>query len=265
MLDEAKPVVMGILNVTEDSFYDGGLYLLPQKAVQYAEKMIKDGADIIDIGAESTRPGYTPASAQSQLERLVPVIEGVKQLGAVISVDTTLSEVAEKCLQLGADVINDVSMLADERMADVVAQYGAGYVLTHNDAALDKEYHGQKLWQAVSEALMRRVELLLEHGVKQSSIVLDLGIGFNKTYEQNLELVGCTDMLTQYGFPVLTAVSRKSVVGITLDVPTTERLEGTLALTASTYMDGARLFRVHDVKENAKLLKMLHAVYGRNG
>ena len=249
--------VMGILNVTPDSFSDGGhLYtdghLDMDKVLRHVDKMIGDGADIIDIGGESTRPGFEVVSVQDEIDRVTPVIENVKaRFDIKISLDTYKAKTAQAGLDAGADIINDIGMMImDPGMKDVILQNSCEYVLVHN-----KENY-VNLFGDLDEILMD----LKNEGMDMSKIILDPGIGFNKTFEQNLYEIKMLPELCKYDNPVLLGVSNKSVIGNALNLPIGERLEGTIALSVMAVMAGVDIIRVHDVKANVRAIRMAEAV-----
>lgn len=250
--------IMGILNVTPDSFSDGGKYSEIDSALWHTEKMIKEGASIIDVGGESTRPGYTMITEEEEIERIVPVIEAVKnRFDITISLDTYKSQVALAGIKAGADLINDIwGFKYDKDMARVVADSGVACCLMHNkNEAVYTEYISDVLRE-----LKECVDIAKNAGVAEDKIILDPGVGFGKTYQHNLEIINKCDKLLELGYPVLLGTSRKSVIGITLDVPANERVSGTVATTVIGYERGCRIFRVHDVKENMEALKMAQAI-----
>ena len=250
--------VMGILNLTPDSFSDGGKYNQMDAAFFHAEEMIKDGADIIDVGGESTRPGYEQISAEEEIERVVPVIEQLKKWFDVpISLDTYKAEVAEAGIQAGVDLINDIwGLKADEQMADMVASSGVPCCLMHNR----KETVYRDYIRDVLADLEESLELARKAGIERDKIMLDPGIGFAKTYEQNLLLLQQLESLHSFGCPILLGTSRKSVIGLTLDIPAGERMVGTVATTVMGVMKGCSFVRVHDIKENVQAIKMTEAI-----
>ncbi len=249
--------VMGILNVTPDSFSDGGKYTDTQAAAARAEKMIAEAADIIDVGGESTRPGYVPVTAHEEIRRILPVIRELSCLDIPVSVDTYKSEVAAAALEAGADMINDIwGFRADEEMAAVAAEYDVPVCLMHNRE--NTEY--KDFVAEVIEDLRISLDIARRHGVREENILLDPGIGFGKTYEQNLLMMRNLRRVADLGYPVLLGVSRKSMIGKTLDLPVTEREEGTIAANVTGAMMGCSFFRVHDVKGNARALKMAEAI-----
>lgn len=258
---ETKTYVMGILNVTPDSFSDGGSYYDVEKAVKHAGDMIKAGAAIIDIGGESTRPGYTKISEKEEIERIVPVICAVKAAYDIpVSVDTYKSNVAEAAILAGADLINDIWGLKYEKaMAEVIAKYDKPCCLMHNRP--DTEY--QNFIEDVLLDLKETVALAKQAGISEEKIILDPGVGFAKTYEQNLQVLAHLDRVKELGYPVLLGTSRKSVIGLTLDLPADERVEGTLATTVMAVERGCAFVRVHDVAENVRAIKMTEAIMSK--
>ena len=253
--------IMGILNVTPDSFSDGGKYHKIDTALLRAEEMIKDGAAILDIGGESTRPGYTPVSEEEEMERVLPVIEAIKKRFDVpVSVDTYKSQVAEEAILAGADLINDIwGLKADPKMAEVIAKHQVACCLMHNRASA--EY--TSFLSEVIQDLQETIDIAKNAGISDSKIILDPGVGFAKNYEQNLEVLGNLRSFHTLGYPVLLGSSRKSVIGLTLDLPSEERLEGTLVTTVAAVEQGVSFVRVHDIKENARAIKMAQAIYRR--
>ena len=248
---------MGILNATPDSFSDGGSYESADDAVNKALIMEEQGAGIIDVGGESTRPGFTPVSEEEEIRRVVPVIEGIrKNSDIVISVDTTKAGVAKRALEAGADIINDIACLNDENLGRVVGDAGCGYVLMHN--RYDKPYND--FYTDYMADLNEAIERAVSYGIKKENIILDPGVGFAKDYGQNLTVIKHLKELKEMGYPVLLGISKKSVIGNCLGVPISERLAGTLALDSFGILNGADILRVHDVKEHVETVKMLQAV-----
>ena len=251
--------IMGILNVTPDSFSDGGIYDHLDAALKHADEMIRDGAAIIDVGGESTRPGgYTLISDEEEIARVTPVIEALKkEFDVPVSLDTYKSGVAKAGIEAGADLINDIWGLKwDGTMAAVLAETGVASCLMHNRKDTDyKDY----LNDVVAD-LDETMKMAKEAGIKKETIMLDPGIGFAKDLDQNLELMNHLELLNQWDVPVLLGTSRKSMIGLTLDLPSDQRVEGTVATTVSGYMKGCRFFRVHDVKENMRAMKMIEAI-----
>ena len=263
MFDYGKRTyIMGILNVTPDSFSDGGKFNEVNKALNHAKEMIKDGVDIIDIGGESTRPGHKYVEADEEIQRVIPVIKELKkEINVPISIDTYKAKVAEEALKLGVEMINDVwGLKKDKEMANVVAKYNACVCIMHNQ---DGTEYDKDIMVSMKESLQESIDLALNAGVSKDKIVIDPGIGFGKTFEQNLEVLKRMNELKELGYPVLLGTSRKSVIGNVLNVEPKERLEGTIATTVLGIRDGVDIVRVHDVKENLKAAKMADAIYRR--
>lgn len=261
-LDTNKCYVMGILNVTPDSFYDGSRYSDIDRALAHAEQMIRDGADIIDVGGESTRPGFTPVPVQEEIERVVPVIEAIKKYFDVpVSLDTYKAETALAGIKAGADMINDIGGLRmDPDMASVIADNSVACCIMHND---NIEGQANKM-EKVCSWLYDSVNMAVSAGVANERIVLDPGIGFGKGTEGDYELMRNLCQLHALGYPILLGVSRKSLIGNVLDVPKEERLAGTIAINTVGIMDGVSIIRVHDVKEHAQVVKILNLIKRRN-
>jgi dihydropteroate synthase len=265
--DGPGPVLVGILNVTPDSFSDAGEFLEPEPAAQHAAAMLEDGAGIIDVGGESTRPGSDPVPQEEEVRRVVPVIEGILAVRpeAVISIDTYRSETAAAALEAGARVVNDVSALrADPRMASVAAESGCPLVLMHmkgEPKTMQKEPFYEDVVREVREFLARRAEYAVAAGVRPENVIVDPGIGFGKSLEHNLALLRDLDVIVDLGFPVLVGASRKRFIGsITGVEEARERVFGTVATTILAYQKGARYFRVHDVRANHDALAIAEAV-----
>lgn len=250
--------VMGILNVTPDSFSDGGKYINKDAAFKRAVQMVNDGADIIDVGGESTRPGYTPVSAEEQIARVMPVIEEIKQkLDVPVSIDTYNAEVAKEAIRVGCDLVNDIWALQNtEEMAKLIADTHIVCVLMHNRKTPDYENFRRDVLSDLGGYLDRAKAA----GIGLDQIILDPGIGFGKTYEQNLSIIHYIDDLKDLGCPILIGTSRKSVIGLTLDLPIFERVEGTIATTVVACMKGVNFVRVHDVRENVRAIRMTEAI-----
>ena len=253
--------IMGILNVTPDSFSDGGKFNQIDAALKHAEEMIGDGADVIDIGGESTRPGYTKISDEEEIDRVVPVIEAVKKEFEIpISVDTYKSGVAEAAAQAGADLINDIwGLKYDARMAEVIAKSGLACCLMHNRD--NTEY--RNFMEDVKQDLRETIALAKAAGIADDKIILDPGVGFAKSYENNLEVIRRLKEFNELKYPVLLGTSRKSVIGLTLDLPAAERVEGTIVTTVMAVEAGCMFVRVHDVKENHRAIQMAEAILDR--
>lgn len=253
-----KTYIMGILNVTPDSFSDGGKYLSFEAAIKKARDMVKEGADIIDIGGESTRPGFSTVEAAEEIERVLPVIEIlVKELKVPISIDTNKGLVAEKALEAGAHIINDIwGLQKDPLMAEIASRYNAGVIIMHNKE--DKLYN--VLMEEIKDFLKNSIDIAQKAGIGNSSIVIDPGIGFGKTFEHNLEVMRRLNELKDLGFSILLGTSRKSFIGQILNLPVTERVEGTAATTALGIAAGVDIVRVHDVKETYRVVKVTDAI-----
>ncbi|GBF11378.1 dihydropteroate synthase [Tepidibacillus sp. HK-1] len=256
-------LVMGILNVTPDSFSDGGKYNQLAIALKHAKKMIADGADIIDVGGESTRPGHQEVSVEEELERVIPVIRALaKEIKVPISVDTYKAEVAQQAIEAGAHIINDVwGFKKDPNMAKVVAEYQVPVILMHN--RMNMEY--DSLMDDIIADLRESIQIAITAGVKADQIILDPGIGFAKTYQDNLLVMNRLDEIVALGYPVLLGTSRKSIIGNTLHLPVDERLEGTAATVAMGIVKGCKIMRVHDVKEMKRVCKMMDAMIYMEG
>lgn len=257
-LEEGHTYVMGILNVTPDSFSDGGRYNHLDAALKHTEQMIKDGAAIIDVGGESTRPGHEKITDQEEIDRILPVIEKIKQEFSVpVSLDTYKAAVAKEGIQAGADLLNDIwGLQYDTAMGKIVADSGVAYCLMHNRDKITEEMDADLFIGQMKEDAKRA----LDAGIKKERIILDPGVGFAKTQEQNLMTIANLDRLKALGYPVLLGTSRKSVIGYVLDVPTDKRLVGTLATSAVAVQTGCMFVRVHDVKENVELIQMLERI-----
>ncbi len=251
--------IMGILNITPDSFSDGGSYTSVERAVAHAMQMVEEGADMIDIGGESTRPGHEPVSEEEELNRVLPVIQALQQQmpHLPLSIDTYKAEVARQAIEAGAHIINDVwGGMADERMFDVVATLGCPYILMHNRYNMDYN----DLATDVRNDLEQRIQHALAAGIAPQQIILDPGIGFAKTGEHNLELMRRLDELHPLGYPLLLGTSRKRFIRSVLDAAPDDVVEGTLATTALGIAQGCQIIRVHDVRANKKLAMMCDAM-----
>lgn len=265
-----RPLVMAILNVTLDSFSDGGAYLEVEDALMQTERLIAEGADIIDIGGESTRPGSERVAAEVETSRVVPVISAIaKRFDVPVSIDTSKSEVASAAIDAGAEIINDISGLRfDGEIANVAARANAGLVLMHSRGEFET-MHSQPpvddIFAEVSADLKRSVGAAKAAGVADANIVLDIGIGFGKTLEQNLALIAKLDRLVNEfaAYPILVGTSRKSFIGKILGgVPPSERLGGSIASALIAIQNGAKIVRVHDVKETVAAIKTAAAIEG---
>ena len=253
-----RTYIMGILNVTPDSFSDGGKFNEIEAAVRQAKKLVEDGADIIDVGGESTRPGAEYVTEEEEIKRVVPIIKAIKkELNITISIDTYKSKTAEEAIKAGADIINDIwGAKYDKNMAKVAAKYNVPIILMHNKE--DKTY--ENLMEDVINDLQESIDIALEAGVKKENIILDPGIGFAKTYEENLMVMNKCEVIRAMGYPVLLGTSRKSMIGLTLNLPVNERVEGTLATTVMGIMKGMEFIRVHDVLENKRVAVMTDTI-----
>ncbi|OIK08748.1 dihydropteroate synthase [Bacillus sp. MUM 13] len=256
-----KTLIMGILNVTPDSFSDGGRYNRVDAALFHAEKMLEDGADIIDIGGESTRPNYKKITDEEEIERVAPVIEAIsKNLDIPISIDTYKSRVARESVNAGAHIINDIwGAKADSEMARTAAEAGVPIILMHNRPNMEYKNFLRDAWNDLFES----IALVKKEGVRDDKIILDPGIGFAKDFALNLEMMQNLDKLVSLGYPVLLATSRKSMIGKVLDLPPEERVEGTGATVCSGIQQGCHMVRVHDVKEMARMARMMDVLVGK--
>ena len=256
-----RTYIMGILNVTPDSFSDGGKWNCMDHALKHTEAMIAEGADILDVGGESTRPGHTPVGAQEEIERVLPVIEAVKsRFDIPISVDTYKGCVAEESLKAGADLINDIwGLKYDPEMAPVIAKYDAACCLMHNKENTEYNNFIVDMLAETQEC----VNIAKKAGIKDERIILDPGVGFGKTYEMNLATMNHLELFQQLGYPVLLGTSRKSMIGLALDLPVDQRVEGTLATSVIGVMKCCAFVRVHDIKENKRVIQMTEAILGR--
>ena len=258
---EHRTYIMGIMNVTPDSFSDGGKFNQMDAALYHAEEMIRDGADIVDVGGESTRPGHTVISDDEEISRVAPVIEAIKsRFDIPVSIDTYKGKVTEAALKAGADLVNDIwGFKFDHKVAELTAQYGAACCLMHNRS----EPTYQDYLNDVVSDLKECVRIAKDVGISDDKIILDPGVGFGKTYQMNLEIINHVDVLHSLGFPILLGTSRKSVIGQTLNLPTDQRVEGTLATTVVGVLKGCAFVRVHDIKENKRVIQMTEAIMGR--
>jgi len=264
-----KTIIMGVLNLTPDSFYDGGKYTQTDKALKHVERMIEEGADIIDIGGESTRPGSLGISELQECERIIPAITEIhKRFDIILSVDTTKSGVALEALKEGASIINDISGFNfDEKIAEVAAHYGAGVVLAHTSSRPKDMQHNtqyKSLLQDVVKSLRTSIDIAQHRGIDKNSIIVDPGFGFGKTVEQNLTLLKNLKELRELGKPILIGTSNKSFIGKTLNAGIDERLEGTAATVAIGIINGASIVRVHDIAQMKRVSTMVDAVLNVN-
>lgn len=256
-----KTYIMGILNATPDSFSDGGKYNNIERAIEHAQEMVDNGADIIDIGGESTRPGYTVISEDEEIERVVPVIEAIsKHVSVPISIDTYKAKVAQCAIEAGAHIINDIwGAKADDKMAAVAAEYNVPIILMHNRH--DRNY--SFFLRDVLNDLYESINIVKQTGVRDNQIILDPGIGFAKDLNENILMMQNLDTLTALGYPVLLGTSRKSMIGQALNLPVEERMEGTGATVCYGIQKGCQIIRIHDVKEMSRMAKMMDILMGK--
>jgi len=258
---EKNTYIMGILNVTPDSFSDGGKFNNIDRALQHVEEMVKDGADIIDVGGESTRPGHIQISIQEEIERVVPVIEKItSNFNIPVSIDSYKAKVALAAIEAGATLVNDVwGLKYDSDMAKVIANANVACCIMHNRENANYGCFMDDMLKDLEDS----INLAKMAGILNDKIILDPGVGFAKSYEQNLEAINRVEELKKLGYPVLLATSRKSVIGLALDLPSDERVEGTLVTTVMAVMKGCAFVRVHDIKENKRAIMMTQAILGR--
>lgn len=265
VVDLRKPAVLGILNLTPDSFSDGGRITSVDEAAERGLRMTEQGADLIDVGGESTRPGAAPVAADVEWERIGPTVEALSRAGVRVSVDTTKAKVADRALDAGAVAINDVSGLrTDPGIADLCAETGAGLVVMHmrgDPRTMQDDTGYDDLTGEISGFLERSAARAIERGVRPVQIVVDPGIGFGKSLEGNLEIISRSGAFGAAGYPVLIGPSRKSFIGQLLGVGVEERLEGTIAACVAGLLAGARLFRVHDVQPVRRALEVASAIH----
>ncbi|MEL4105448.1 dihydropteroate synthase [Oscillospiraceae bacterium WX1] len=254
-----RTLIMGILNLTPDSFSDGGDFVSVDAAVHHAKRMLADGADIIDIGGESSRPGHTRIDAAEELRRVIPVIRALHQeTNAILSLDTIRAEVAEEGVKNGIHILNDIwGFQEDRQLAAVAARYNTPVVLMHNQTGTD--YAGDMVAE-ICRFLRQSVRIAIDAGVSDDAIILDPGIGFGKTPDQNMTLMSRLTEIKALGYPVLLGASRKSMLGRILDLPPKERVEGTIATTVLGIAQGVDIVRVHDVTENLRAAKVTDAI-----
>ncbi|QQY78861.1 dihydropteroate synthase [Keratinibaculum paraultunense] len=259
--------IMGILNATDNSFYPKSRVGNVENAVNRAMKMIEDGADILDIGGESTRPGSDPITVDEEIDRVVPIIKGIREKGKdiLISVDTYRSKTAEEAIKAGADIINDISaMTFDENMANVVKKYNVPVILMHIKGTpknMQKNPHYDDVVKEVQDYFKERIQYAKDKGIKEEKIILDPGIGFGKNFQHNMELIRNIDRFFIFNLPILLAVSRKTSIGEALGgLPVDERLEGTMAISCYAAMKDVDIVRVHDVLENKRAVDMIEVL-----
>ena len=261
-----ETLVMGIVNVTPDSFSDGGKFFSPEVAINHASKLITQGADIIDIGGESTRPGAEQVSESEELKRVIPVIEKIRTDNPtiLISIDTTKASVAKHAIEAGADIINDVSGLSfDNNMIGIVESFNVPVVIMHMKGNPQNMQLNPKYKDIVNEILdffKMKIKIAIQSGINRSMIILDPGIGFGKTVEHNFELLSRLNEFNVLELPIMIGPSRKSFIGITLDLPPEDRVEGTAAAVSAGVMNGASIVRVHDVKSMKRVVTIIEKV-----
>ena len=250
--------IMGILNVTPDSFSDGGRYDGLDRAIEHAKQMIQEGVDIIDVGGESTRPGHVQITEEEEIARVVPVIKKLKEeFDIPVSIDTYKSAVAAAAIEAGADLVNDIwGLKYDEKIAGVIAKYNVACCLMHNRD--NTEY--SNFLDDFMEDMRECIRLAKAAGIADDKIILDPGVGFGKTYEMNLEIIDKLEIMQKLNYPILLGTSRKSVIGLTLDLPVDQREEGTLVTTVYGVQKGSAFVRVHDVKKNKRAIQMTKAL-----
>lgn len=254
-----RTYVMGILNVTPDSFSDGGKFTNMDLAIKHAKQMVMDGADIIDIGGESTRPGAAKVGVEEEIIRVIPIVEKmVNEVDAPISVDTYKAKVAEEALKVGAHMINDVWGLQREpEIANVIAKYDVPVCVMHNQ---DGTNYSEDIILSMKKFFEKSIKIAKDAGIKDENIILDPGIGFGKTVEQNIHVMNRLCELNSLGYPVLLGTSRKSMIGKILDLPADQRVEGTLSTSVIGIMHGCEIVRVHDIRENVRAIKVADAI-----
>lgn len=264
---QKRTVIMGIVNVTPDSFSDGGDFFSPELAIDHALKLVKDGADVIDIGGESTRPGSDPVSLEEERKRVLPVIEGIRSHSDIlISIDTYKSGVAEAALRTGANIVNDISGLQfDPNMTPLIAESGVPIIMMHikgtaKDMQIDPVYYD--LLAEITDYFQHRIDAARTNGIRDEQMILDPGIGFGKQWRDNYTLIRELDTLIDLGFPILMGPSRKSFIGQLLDLPVSEREEGTAAAVTACILKGARIIRVHDVEAMQRVITVADAIRG---
>ncbi len=266
-LEKKQSLIMGILNITPDSFSDGGEFIDPKRAVEHALDMIQDGADVIDIGGESTRPGAEPVPLGLELERVIPVIEGIrKESDDLISIDTYKARVAEEALCAGASMVNDISGLTfDKKMAGLVAETEIPLIIMHikgkpKDMQINSRY--DDLLSEILEFFEKQTSRAIEAGIRSENIILDPGIGFGKQLDDNFEIIRELKQISAMNFPVLLGPSRKSFIGSVLNLPPEDRVEGTAAAVTAGILNGAKILRVHDVKVMKRVAEISDKIKG---
>lgn len=269
LLAQDRTLIMGVLNVTPDSFSDGGEFLSPLPAIEHAYKMIEEGADIIDIGGESSRPGSDPVSIDEEINRILPIIEElIDNISVPLSIDTYKSKVAKKALKLGVEIVNDISGLrSDPEMGKIISEYKAYVIIMHmkgtpKNMQDDPKY--DNLLGEIIEFFNRQIQFAVNSGIQKTRIILDPGIGFGKRIADNFVLLNSLKMLADLGYPLLVGPSRKSFIGLTLKLPPNQRVEGTSAAVTASILNGAKIVRVHDVKEMKRVVIIADLIL-RNG
>ena len=261
-----ETLVMGILNVTPDSFSDGGQFFSVEAAIEHGQSLINDGADIIDIGGESTRPGADPLSIEDELERVIPVIKRIRKdhNDILISIDTYKSEVAQQAIEAGADIVNDVSgFVMDPKMPTAIANFNAFVILMHMKGTptnMQENPSYDDLIVDISSFFLYQINIAKTTGIPTDKIILDPGIGFGKTAAHNFTIIQKLNRFCELGFPIMIGPSRKSFIGTTLDLPPNERIEGTAAAVSAGILNGARIVRVHDVKEMKRVVAITEKI-----
>ena len=260
-----RTLIMGILNVSPDSFSGDGIYEDPAKAVSHAIRMVEEGASIVDIGGESSRPRSEPVSAKEELRRVTPVIKGLVECNVPISVDTYKPEVAREVLELGADMINDITGLANPELAQLIAQYKAGVVIMHMKGdpktMLENAIYERGVIEEVKAFLSSRIAMAKDSGIDAERIIVDPGIGFAKKVNHSLEIIRNLSSLKDLMEPIMIGPSRKGFIGKILDLPVDQRLEGTLAVAVASVINGADIVRVHDVRECSRAIRIADAIF----
>ena len=261
-----ETLVMGILNVTPDSFSDGGQFFSVEAAIEHGQSLINDGADIIDIGGESTRPGADPLSIEDELERVIPVIKSIRKdhNDILISIDTYKSEVAQQAIEAGADIVNDVSgFVMDPKMPTAIANFNAFVIVMHMKGTptnMQENPSYDDLIVDISSFFLYQINIAKTTGIPTDKIILDPGIGFGKTAAHNFTIIQKLNRFCELGFPIMIGPSRKSFIGTTLDLPPSERIEGTAAAVSAGILNGARIVRVHDVKEMKRVVAITEKI-----
>ena len=263
----SKTLVMGVLNLTPDSFSDGGLFTTKEKALDHCLKMINEGADLIDVGGESTRPGSDPLSINEELDRTIPIIEKIRSItDCTISIDSYKSEVVEAALNVGANIVNDISGLTfDHNMAELISQKNAPIIMMHINGKpkiMQENPRYDNLLKDILDFFSRQLELAQLAGIDSSKIILDPGLGFGKKVEHNFELIRKLPQICAMGFPVLVGPSRKSFIGEALNLPINDRIEGTMASITASVINGARIVRVHDIQKTRRTVTITEKIMG---